>query len=341
MFPTFINQKYGNTIYPTILVKSSPSGNTMNFGPNINDELRDFIRYHKKTILNIVLNNPRVVEYVVLEDQSLFLTTERVRNDDKIYYVIQLVFTINSAYQNTFRFYNLHNFFYSNFVFPTQDKICSASKELLEYVTKNKAKNDFIFNFLFKEYNRPFKYQQTNYFYDIKDAVSYITDAYFTDTKTTSNIKVINSDSNLYISTDLNHFSFLIINAFIFLIRYSLRNIEVEFKNSVTNLEIHMKTYMHNAFYQDNENINLSDRCRLSPEHPAFFEFCFIEHMVKSIGANVKLEYLKNGKMDLCIYTSKVDIALDGLLKASIVGINTVELPIYTVSLEDIIKKNN
>lgn len=341
MFKEELTQRFGNTIYPTMIITGREPCMKMCWLSNADKQFRDLCKLHGAELKRIAANNPRKVESIVMNDVRFYFVTERWRRGLENYYVFVFVYLIHTKMERRLEDINLAALIYDACNIPQVSVMSDASCELAEFVReRNKALSygaDFMSNKLlaFAEEKR------ISYLYRVNQLIEYVVNTYFNDELSPCRIKVNQLDSEMYTYIDSIYFTFFTMNLFLVLSKYSLRTIEVNFENNLETLDVLIKCQFHNRFFGDetlkNTDVVLGDNCDFTAGHPAFMDFELLKRLANSVGTAIKLKFNRLNKGIVQISVSKTDDSFKNLLHASIPIGETPNIPVYEVDLSDLL----
>ena len=334
-------QRYGNTIYPTMVITGREPRMKMCWLSSVNKHFRDLCRLHGSEFKRIAANNPRKIESIIMDDVRYYFVTERWRQGFENFYIFIFVYTIHTKIESELSDINFAKVIYDACNVPQVSTMCPASLELSEFVReRNKAFNfsvDFMSNKLLKFAEE----KKIKYLYKANDLIGYVIDNYFNDELSPCRIKVNRFESEMLTSLDSIYFTYFVMNLFLVLSKYSLRTIEVDFENNLETLHVFIKCQFHNRFFGDgtieNTDVILGDSCDFTAGHPAFMDFEFLKRLANFLGAAIKFKFDKLNKGIVEIIISKTDKNFENQLRAGPLTDEVPDITVYEVDLSELI----
>lgn len=330
-------ERYGNSIYPTFVVVEKNNRCRIQFLPGFEKGFHDTCKLYAGKFVEIMKNNPRKVESVVMDGIKHYFVTERWREQDNIFYAVQFIYSIIEDNERIFHTLNFGQIIYDACNVLPEQQMSDESLTLIKNVKSREKSMKFIFDFLCNRFDGFFENEKSSYFYKINDVIKYTVENYFDNENCPCRFRVNYIESDMYTQMNLNLFVFFTVNLLLILSKYSLRTVCIDFENNVTTLDTKIQCQLYNAFLLNNRDIVLGTPCEIKSSHPAFMDFEFLKHIANEIGVAIEMNYEKLDIVTVKVTVSKTEIVFKNLLRAGEISGQNTDIPIYTVDISELI----
>ncbi|MBQ9941014.1 MAG: hypothetical protein IJO74_05710 [Clostridia bacterium] len=329
-------ETFGGSTYVSFVITKTKDRFRLHFLPGFSKEIKDFFRLYAHRFIEIITNNPKKIENIVIDKVKYYFSVESIRSGNEIFYGVYILYAVVDENEYLFSKFNIPYLLYNSYSIPFNISISETSKKFAEKITKKSYIYDFVYDFLSVQMNGYFENDKHVYFHKINDMVKHTVKTYFTDL-CPYKVIVEDIDSNMYTQILLNDFMFYIINLLLVIVKYSCTDIVINFSNNITTLDVNISGRFVNGFFINNPDVDESDKWILSPRHPAFMDFEFVKRLASVIDVGLRFKHLDKENFEICTLVSKADIKISNELRAAEFNDFSPDIPIYTVNIDEIL----
>jgi len=340
LLSTHISERYNNTIYPTMVITGPENKMKIQWLVRPDKRFCDLCRLYGTELKKIASDNPRKIENILMDDVRYYFFTEHFREGLVNYCVFVFLYSIPRKNEEVVTSVDFVQKLYSSCTIPSLAPISYHSLKLSEYV-RNSGKISTNISELMSVALDERADNEKEYFYPIEQVGNRIIKTCFDKEGSPCRFKTVRSDSNMYIQVALMKFSFFLTNVMLMIAKFSLRTVEVSFKNEIETLRILFRCPFHNSFFgfenDRNSDVNFGEICELNCSHPAFVDYELLKRIANDFGAAFTLRFDGKNYGLVEIVFSKADVLFKNVLHAACIPEGETDIPIYAVDVDNLL----